>query len=181
MKKSITIIFCSIFALLSFMFSSCSSSAPDNKINAQRSEPVGWVYDSTQGKNIQTEQVYYLLSPTLKQSFYFADKRSDRKVNVFLSIFCIVLFVVIFVLNIKNRGPEFLQNGYFFAIAQFVILVAALSFFLSKPLGIRWNNEKWVKKEVYEKAMQTGSTKPIWDSLQTNCFIIDGPYDCYKK
>jgi hypothetical protein len=39
-----------------------------------------------------------------------------------------------------------------------------------------------VKKEVYDKAIkETGSTKPIWDSLRSECKIVFGPYECYGK
>lgn len=169
-----------IFGL--FLMASCTTSAePDNKILGMKTEPGGWIFDSTLQKNIQKQEVYYLVSPTLKQSFYFAEKRADRKIHVFLSIFFFCLFIVIFYLNLTDKGPEFLQNGYFFGFAQFAIIVAAFSFFLNQPLEIRWNNDKWVKKEVWEQSIKTtGSSKHIWDSLQNNCLIIGGPYDCSK-
>ena len=41
------------------------------------------------------------------------------------------------------------------------------------PGEIKWNNDKWVKKEVYLKTIEeAGSTQPIWDSLETNNLII---------
>lgn len=171
-----------IILLLSlFLITSCGNPTPDDKIQGKKTEAGAWVFDSTLGKNVQKEEVYYLISPTLKQSFYFAEQRPDRKIKVFVSIFFLVLFIVIFWLNKTDIGPEFLQNGYFFGFAQFAILVTAFSFFLNDPLAIRWNNDKWIKKEVWEQTMQGGTSRPIWDSLENNCLIIDGPYDCYTK
>lgn len=174
MKKIITILFSS------FVFLSCSSPTPDDTILAEKVEKGSWVFDSTLNKNVQKDETYYLLSPTMKQSFYYASKRGDRKLLVGLSLVCLTLAVVTFLFTKSNRGPEFLQNGLSSNLLMFVFLAGALALYLDKPLEIRWNNEKWVTKQVYEKAMETGSTKPIWDSLETNCQVIDGPYNCYK-
>jgi hypothetical protein len=165
-----------IIILLSVLFISCGDSQPSDIIEAEKTEKGSWIFDSSLKKNVQKEEVYYLISPTLRQSFYFAQKRGDRKVSVALSIMCIVAAVSIFVLAILNRGPEFIHNSTIFSIIQFLLLVSALSFYLNKPLGIRWNNDKWIKKEVYDKAMESGSTKPIWDSLENNYLIIEGAF-----
>jgi hypothetical protein len=162
------------------------NSNPSNEIIDQQSVKTDWVWDSVQNKPVQAEQHYYLIAPTLQQGFYYANKRADRTLQLIGSALLFILFVLVFAARIfdptASKTPKFLLNSYIFHGLAFLLISFSLYFYLGFPLGVRWNNDKWVKKEVYEKAMQTtGSTKPIWDSLESNCLIIDGPYGCYKK
>jgi hypothetical protein len=53
---------------------------------------------------------------------------------------------------------------------------------LWQPSQIRWNNDKPFSKEhVNQVVKDSGSVKPIWDSLRKNCLIVGGPYNCYQK
>lgn len=172
-------------AIIITLISCKGNSAPSNEILAQQSEKTEWVWDSVQNKPVQAEQHYYLIAPTLKQGFYYANKRADRALQIIGSAILFILFLLVFAARIldptASKTPKFLLNSYIFHGIAFLLISFSLYFYLGSPLGVRWNNDKWVKKEVYEKAMQTGSTKPIWDSLESNCLIVEGPYDCYKK
>lgn len=172
-------------AIIISLVSCKGNSIPSNEILAQQSEKTEWVWDSVQNKPVQAEQHYYLLAPTLNQGFYYANKRRDRILQLIGSAILFILFSLVFAARIidptASKTPKFLLNSYIFHGIAFLLISFSLYFYLGSPLGVRWNNDKWVKKEVYEKAMQTGSTKPIWDSLESNCLIVEGPYDCYKK
>lgn len=175
-----------LFITIIISLISCKgNSIPSNEILAQQSEKTEWVWDSVQNKPVQAEQHYYLLAPTLNQGFYYANKRADRILQLIGSAILFILFLLVFAARIidptASKTPQFLLNSYIFHGLAFLLISFSLYFYLGSPLGVRWNNDKWVKKEVYEKAMQTGSTKPIWDSLESNCLIVEGPYDCYKK
>lgn len=169
-----------IFVLSLVFFASCVN-APDNIVHSQKSEKGEFVYDHRYGP-IQQDIEYVQLAPTWGQSFYYASKRADRPVKVIVSLLFLVLFVLLFVGKASEASwfPKALQNMMLFNAALFITLAAAFSFFVSDPAGIKWNNDKWIKKEVYENALKEGSTKPIWDSLENNCLIVDGPYNCYK-
>jgi hypothetical protein len=39
----------------------------------------------------------------------------------------------------------------------------------------------WKQSHVDQLVKDSGSVKPIWDSLRKNCLIVGGPYDCYQK
>jgi hypothetical protein len=69
-----------------------------------------------------------------------------------------------------------------FNLILFVLLAGSISSFKWQSSSIKWNNDKWVKKEVFDKAIQeTGTTQPIWDSLRSECRIVFGPYECFNK
>ena len=83
--------------------------------------------------------------------------------------------VAIPVFVLKATDSKYLpQSVDKFAIYLIFVLLVAASFFLySKPGDVRWNNNKWVNKQHYDKVIkEAGSTKPIWDSLENNCLII---------
>jgi hypothetical protein len=165
---------------------SCSGNPnPNNDIIGKKTEQTTWVWDSAQNKYVMGEQTYYQIAPTLQQSFWYSNKRQDRWAQLLGSAVLFLLFLSIMLSRIldptASKTPKFLLNSYIFHGLAFLTISFSLYFYLGYPLGVRWNNDKWVKKEVYEKAIQTtGSTRPIWDSLESNCLIIDGPYGCYK-
>lgn len=162
---------------------SCSNKA-DNIIHDQKSEKGGWVFDSSVSKPVQQNVEYVQIAPTWGQAFYYADKRSDRVIKVIASLVFLAVFLLLFVGKAKETSwfPQALQNMLLFNIILFISAVAAITFFISDPAGIKINNNKWIEKLEYEKIMQeSGSTQPIWDSLENKCLIIDGPYGCYTK
>ena len=162
---------------------SCSSK-PDNNIHDQKSEKGGWVYDSTVSKPVQQDIAYVQIAPTWGQAFDYAGKRADRAAKIAASFLFLVVFVVLFAGKATEASwfPERLQNMLLFNALLFVTAAAATMFFIGDPAGVKINNDKWIEKLEYEKVIQeAGSTQPIWDSLENNCLIIDGPYDCYTK
>ena len=171
------------FILTVVLLSSCTTT-PDNIVHNEKTEPGSWTVNSVTGNVVQQHFTFYQIAPTWGQAFDYANKRADRPVKVFATIAFLLMFVVLFIGKAKEASwfPEILQNMILFNAVLFITLAAALGFYFSDPSGIKWNNDKWVSKEIYEKSIQeTGSTKPIWDSLENNCLIVDGPYNCYKK
>jgi len=162
---------------------SCSST-PDNTIHNQKSEKGGWVFDSSVSKPVQQEIEYVQIAPTWGQAFHYAGKRSDRAIKLAASFLFLAVFVVLFVGKTTEASwfPRPLQNMMLFNGILFVSLVASAMYFMGDPGGIKVNNDKWIEKLEYEKVIQeAGSTQPIWDSLENNCLIVDGPYGCYTK
>ena len=177
MRKSLL----SVLVIL-LTITSCNN-APDNAIHSEKKEQGNWVSKDGQ-KPEMTYDTYYEISPTWGQSMDYAEKRADRSLKVILSIICGIIFVGLFVGKASNASwfPEKLDaNVMLFNALLFISLVGAVYFWFGDASGVKWNNDKWVKKEVYDEAMKTGSTKPIWDSLENNCLIVDGPYNCYTK
>jgi len=171
--------------LLSMLVLVSCSSKPDNTIHNQNSEKGGWVFDSRVSKPVQQDIEYVQIAPTWGQSFDYAGKRSDRVVMVGLAILCLTAFVALFYAKSSSASwlPRVLdEQVHLFNILLFLFLASSVALYMSQPSGIKWNNDKWVEKAVYDKTMQdAGSTQPIWDSLEVNCLIVDGPYGCYTK
>lgn len=170
--------------LVVFSLVSCSSD-PDNVIHKEFKEKSGWKYDSVLKKNVETYQTYYVIAPTWGQSVHLASERGDRLLKVSLYILIVIALVALVVGKYTNADwmPKvldekvFLYNG-----LLFVLLFVAEYLYFGDAYGIKWNNDKSVKKELYDASIkESGSTKPIWDSLRSNCLIVDGPYDCYEK
>lgn len=179
MKK----VFLSLFLILALYLSSCSP-APDNVIHNQKSEKGGWVYDSRFNKPVQENIEYVQIAPTWSQAFDYAGKRTDRAVMIGLAFIFLALATALFYGKSSSASwlPRVLdEKVHLFNILLFVFLASSASLYMSQPSGVKWNNDKWVEKTVYDEAMKTGSTKPIWDSLEVNCLIVDGPYGCYTK
>lgn len=174
-----------VYVILVFLMASCSK-APDNIVHSQKTELTGkWVYDSKVAKPVQEQADYVLLSPTWGQSFYYADKRADRPVYLIIGILLLLAASALMygVITDARWVPDFFfTKSTYLNITLFVLLAFGFSAILGHPSGIKWNNDKWVDRLDYEKAMkEVGSTEPIWDSLETHCLIVDGPYNCYKK
>lgn len=171
-------------ALVVIVFASCNPS-PDNIIQGQKTEPGNWVIKPG-GKSPELEQItYYQISPTWSQAVAWSDRRADRIIKVALFFVLFVLFVALLVgkFSYAKWFPQFLdKNVLIFNALLFVTLSSSMYFYFGDASGIKWNNDKWITKDLYDKNMsEKGDTKAIWDSLETNCLIVDGPYDCYKK
>jgi len=177
MKKTIMVL--SLFVGLGL--SSCSD-APNDKVQAKKTELAEFKYDSTVKKQVQVSEEFVQISPTWGQSIDFAKQTKGFWSYLFLGILCLGLAVALTVLKSKNSRllPENIDK---LAIPLiFVLLAGCLLFIYSKPGEIKWNNDKWVKKQNFDLIIKdSGSTKPIWDSLRNNCLIVGGPSDCYKK
>lgn len=176
MKKALLVI-------LIFSAVSCGI-APSNAVINQKSEPGGWVYDSSVKKPVQQSIEYVQIAPTWGQAFDYAGKRTDRAVMVGLALLFLALATALFYAKSSSASwlPRVLdEQVHLFNILLFVFLASSAALYMSHPSGIKLNNEKWIEKTVYDDAMKSGSTKAIWDSLETNCLIVEGPYGCYTK
>jgi hypothetical protein len=171
------------FLLVSVLFA-CNTK-PDDTIHNQKSEPGGWAMDGSSDKPVQQYEIYYQISPTWGQAVAWADQRADRILTVSLAIICLALFIGLIIgkATYASWFPRYLdEKVLIYNALLFITLSASAYFYIGDASGVKWNNDKWVSKEVYDKAIkEAGSTKPIWDSLQNNCLIVDGPYNCYKK
>jgi len=180
MKKILSLILC---AFAAFTISSCGrSEKPNDTIYGTRVEHVGFKPNATNTGTVEVVDTMVQISPTWGQANSFAAKRGDHTT---WNIIALVLFLA-FAAVIYGKASEASWfpniNGAATNALLFVLLAGAISSWKWQAADIRWNNDKWVKKEVYDKAIkETGSTKPIWDSLRKECRIVSGPYDCYKK
>lgn len=168
MKKTVIL----FFVLFWLGLSSCDET-PNDKIEAVKTEFVGWKYDSTVKKPVQAFEDYVQIYPTWSQSINYAAKSKGFWISTIGGLLFLVLAIVLFVFKSTDSSllPESVDK---FAIHLIFVLLVAGSFFLySKPGDVRWNNNKWVNKQHYDKVIkEAGSTKPIWDSLENNCLII---------
>ena len=166
-----------VFLLIGFLFA-CNTE-PDNIIHNTKTETGGWVIDSASKKPVQESIVYYQISPTWGQAVAWADQRKDRILTVSLAILMFIFFIGLIVgkATYAKWFPQYLDEKVFvYNMLLFITLVASVYFYIGDASGVKWNNDKWVKKEVYDEAMKSGSTRPIWDSLSVEHRIIDGPY-----
>lgn len=121
-----------------------------------------------------------VLSPTWKQSLEFASERGDHLTWVVIGTILLVAFIVV-LLGAATNAKWFPKIGAASNVLLFVLLVGGLSSLLWQPSQIRWNNDKTLSKEHVDQVVKdSGSVKPIWDSLRKNCLIVGGPYDCFK-
>lgn len=164
-----------IFALVMF---SCSNK-PDDIINDTKTEQGAWVIKPGATKPELSQDTYYQISPTWGQAFHYAKERKDHTLVTVFGIIFLVAFAVVFYGRSTDASwlPKFLDNSIGAGFAMFVLIVSGFYFLIGDASSIKWNNDKWVKKEVYDQAIkEAGSTQPIWDSLETHNLIVDGPY-----
>lgn len=165
--------------LLAIIFSGSCTKVPDNIIHDQKTEQAGWVVKEKGQKPELSYDTYYKISPTWGQAFSYVKERKDHTLVTIFGVIFLVGFATVFYGRTTDASwlPKFLDNSIGGGFALFVLLVSSVYFLSGDASSIKWNNDKWVKKEVYDKAMrEAGSTQPIWDSLKTNHLIVDGPY-----
>jgi hypothetical protein len=122
-----------------------------------------------------------MLSPTWKQSFQFASERGDHLTWVIIGTILLAAAVLL-VIGASTNAKWFPKIGAMSNVVLFVLLVGGLSSLLWQPSQIKWNNDKVLEKTHVEQVVKdSGSVKPIWDSLRNHCLIIGGPYNCYQK
>lgn len=166
-----------VFFILIGMIS-CSKD-PDNKIHESKVEIGGFQYDSVSKKPVQVEEVYYKVSPTWGQAFDYASKRGDHVVYIVIGTLFLAAFIALFFgKSIDAKWlPKFLDNEILFGAALFLLLASSVTFLTTHASEVKWQNDKWIKMEVYDEAIEkTGSTQPIWDSLEVNHLIIGGAW-----
>ena len=158
------------FLISATMLVSCSSNTPDNKIHNTRIENVS---DTT-----------VLIAPTWGQANHYASERADFFIwqligGILLAVFVVAIYGKV---TYATWFPKALDNSVLFEILLFLLLAGSIISFKWQASSIRWNNDKWVPKATYDKAIQEkGSTQPIWDSLRNECRIVYGPYECFKN
>jgi len=171
------------FVLMTVLLYSCGPNVPDNinhglsvkengfKPGLSPNDPVQVIYDST-----------VLVKPTWGQSNHFASERGDFMIwQVIGAILLISVIVLIYGYATESKWVPKVSPTFLFAFI-FVLSVGSLTSFKWQSSSIMWNNDKWIPKSQFDKSIkETGSTKLIWDSLENECKIVFGPYDCFKK
>lgn len=172
-----------LFVILSLSLLSCDKT-PDNKIYSTQIEKGDWVVKEPGQNPVQVVDTLYQIAPTWGQSFDMASARGDHSLYVALGALFLLAFVVLFVAKATDANwlPESLHGAILGNLALALLMFIGVYALTNHAIGIKNNNYKTVKKEVYDKSIKEfGSTQPIWDSLQNNCLIVDGPYNCYEK
>lgn len=162
---------------------SCGPNKPDNiqydtKVVENGFKPGPTVKDAP----VQVFDTTVLIKPTWGQANHFASKRGDY--TTWMIIGAVLLTLLVVVLYGASSNASWFPKVSFQALGAFIFVLAAGSLysFKGQSSNIMWNNDKWVPKAQFDKAIQeTGTTQPIWDSLEQNCKIVFGPYDCFKK
>jgi hypothetical protein len=127
------------------------------------------------------ESTKVVLSPTWEQSFQFASERGDHLTWIIIGSI-LLLAAIITIIGAATNASWFPKIGAMSNVLLFVLLVGGLSSLLWQPSQIRWNNDKALDKVHVEQVIKdSGSVKPIWDSLRKNCLIVGGPYECYEN
>ena len=122
-----------------------------------------------------------VLSPTWKQAFNFASERGDNTTWMIISLILLLATLAVMV-GASTNAKWFPKIGAMSNVALFVLIVGTLTSLLWQPSQIRWNNDKVLEKSHVDQIIKdSGSIKPIWDSLRSHCLIVGGPYDCYQK
>lgn len=115
------------------------------------------------------------ISPTWNQAFQFANKSGQA---VWTTIGIILLAASVLFITFGGKDTfQFAGIRSGLAVNFICAGLVALGLFaiLNKPGAIKWNNDKVVNKQWLEYKGE----KYIWDSLETNCLIVDGPKNCY--
>lgn len=108
------------------------------------------------------------ISPTWHQSFHYANAGGQT----IWTVIGIVLVAGWAALIIINRGYNKSSTG--IVILAWVMLTLGVASIMGKTSAVKWNNDKKVDKEYLQKVGE----QHIWDSLENNCLIVDGPYKC---
>jgi len=166
------------------LLTSCGrSKTPDDVIHKIEISPDGYKPDprGSNFKPIEVNDTTYTIAPTWGQSNSFAADRGDYAVWQVIGwiLLLITIGLIYCIVADVSWFPRMSVIGS--SALLFVVMAGCLISFKWQSASIRWNNYKPVQKTVYEKAMnEAGSTRPIWDSLETNCKITWGPYECYQ-
>ena len=165
------------------VLTSCGPNKPDNiqhdiKVTENGFKPGPTVNDAP----VQVFDTTVLIKPTWGQANHFASKRGDNTTWVIIGIVLLSLLAVVIYGAASNVSWFPKVSPQALGAFMFVLAAGALYSFKGQSSNIMWNNDKWVPKAQFDKAIQeTGTTQPIWDSLEQNCKIVFGPYDCFKK
>lgn len=180
MKKHFRLIVICLMSL--FALASCGPNKPDNKAHGTDIKSAGFKPNGVGNAPVEVFDTTVLVKPTWGQSNYFARQRGDHAI---WNVIALVLFVaLVAVIYGKATDARWFPNISEMAMGalMFVLASGALTAWKWQSSSIKWNNDKYVPKAQFDKAIQeTGTTKPIWDSLEKECKIVYGPYKCYEK
>ncbi len=122
-----------------------------------------------------------VLSPTWEQAFQYASERGDHLTWVIIGSI-LLLAALATLIGAASNASWFPKIGAMSNVLLFVLLVGGLTSLLWQPSQIKWNNDKVLSKEYVDQVVKdSGSVKPIWDSIRKNCLIVGGPYECYEN
>lgn len=162
-------------AVALLLLSSCGKNrTPNDTIQKVETRENGFKPNGIGNPPIPIIDTSYGLSITWGQANYYASRRGDRLVWVIIGIVLLVA-AGLAIRFLEEMDPKL--KG----VIVWACLAGSLVSFKWQSAGAKWNNDKVVPKAVYDKAMkEAGSTRPIWDSLERECCITWGPYNCYQ-
>lgn len=118
----------------------------------------------------QAQQETVSINPTWGQAFKYANGAGQ----VLWTVIGLLLLAGAAVLLYMAKSNRIKLNPTGLSVSLFIIVAASMASFFSKPAAIKWNNTKVVDKIYYDRVGE----QHIWDSLENNCLIVDGPYNC---
>jgi hypothetical protein len=163
--------------ILGTVFMSACSNKPDNEVHNIKQEEAGWTVEKPGANPVMKYEEYYLISPTWGQAQHYASKRPDHLLFVAIGLILLIAFGVLFYGKSSNASwlPESIDK--FSLPIMFILSIGSLTFLTTHQAEVKWQNNKWIKKDIYHKAIiEAGSTQPIWDSLENNHLIIGGSW-----
>ncbi len=167
-------------ALSVLTLSSCKTEKnPDNIIRGTDIVSTGYKPDprGVTYQPVETFDTLYTIAPTWSQAIGYAGDRRDRNTWLFLGFGLLLIFAAAW----YGRSTEarwFPRMGdLFFGVLLFLLGAGAFTLLLGTSASIKWNNDKQVKKQDFDRALkETGSTRPLWDSMAARKAISWGPY-----
>jgi hypothetical protein len=126
------------------------------------------------GTFCQDQKETVTISPSWGQAFHYANEAGQGKFT-FLGILLIAAAVGVVIMGSQDKLTFIgVKQGLAVNLIAFVLMALGLLSLFLKPGEVKWNNDKEVNK-IY---MDSVGEKHIWDSLENNCLIVEGPFKC---
>lgn len=165
----------------SLLLISCGKNEPDNKIHNTEVIEKGYISQGPGAAPLRVFDTLYYVEPTWGQANHFAKGRGDYEVWQIAGWILILLIAVLIHQIIIEASWLQNINSRFLGAALFVLIAGSVTCLKWQSASIKWNNKKEISKQLYERAIkETGSIRVFWDSLEKDCLIVYGPYNCYK-
>lgn len=169
--------------LTASLFCACRSNLkPDNVIHQTDIVQNGYRPQGPGKQPLAVMDTTVYMKPTWGQAINFARARGDHGVMGWLAGLCLVVFAGGFYGRASDAKWFPNINDIALAILLLVFLAGFIGAGWGQAMRIKWDNKIGISKQRYDQAMrESGSTRPIWDSLKAGCHIIGGPYNRFDE